>query len=141
MSEPTAKAEITVQEGGVLASLPRTRPQRQSRRRQSARATNLDAGVNAGATRSADSTRSPSSTRSAKKPATKPRRAKRTAAARAAEPPVPPQGFEPENDVSDPVSPPSGAELLASLGGVAGELVQSSLSAGGRLLRDALSRF
>jgi hypothetical protein len=137
MSEPTAKAEITVQEGGVLASLPRTRPQRPSRRRQSAQATKLDAG----ATRSADSTRGPSSTRSTKKPAAKPRRAKRTAAAHAAEPPVPPQGFEPENDVSDPVSPPSGAELLASLGGAVGELVQSSLSAGGRLLRDALSRF
>ncbi len=106
MTEPPTKAEIAAQDGGVLAALPRTRPQRQSKRRQSARARN----------------------------------AKRTPAADPGEPPVPPQGFEPESDASDPVSAPSAAELLVSLGGVAGELVQSGLSAGGRLLRDALSR-
>jgi hypothetical protein len=55
---------------------------------------------------------------------------------------VPPQGFEAEEQIEPgrPVQPPSGPELAVSVAELLGELVQTGLSAGGRLLRDALGR-
>ena len=121
---------------GVLANLPRTRPQRSSARRDAAR-------------------------QSAAKPAKRearrgPRQAKQEPTKRRSEPadkrgkahspkppqdPAPRQGFESESDpVSGPVSPPGGVDLLASAAELAGELTKTGLSTGGRLLKDVLAR-
>jgi hypothetical protein len=55
---------------------------------------------------------------------------------------VPRQGFEAEEtiEMGQPVQPPSGGELAASVVELVGELAQTGLSAGGRVLRDALTR-
>jgi len=55
---------------------------------------------------------------------------------------VPPQGFEAEEQIEPgrSVQPPSGPELAASVVELLGELAQTGLSAGGRLLKDALGR-
>ena len=68
-------------------------------------------------------------------------RAKRTPP-RPAEPPVPPQGFEAEEQIElgRSVQPPNGSELAVSLAELVGELAQTSLATGGRLLSDALKR-
>jgi hypothetical protein len=99
--------------GGVLANLPRTRPQRTSARRDAAR----------------------------KQATTKKRPAKAKAAAKRAQDPVPRQGFETEGDpVSGPVQPPGSVDLLSSAAELAGELAKSGLSSGGRLLKDFIAR-
>jgi hypothetical protein len=58
------------------------------------------------------------------------------------EPPVPPQGFEAEEQIEPgrSVQPPSGPEMAASVAELLGEVAQAGLSAGGRLLREALGR-
>lgn len=84
-------------------------------------------------------------------PSTRPQRpsARRAAARRSptspskpAEPPVPPQGFDAEEQIEPgrPVQPPSGSELAASVAELFGEAAQAGLSAGGRLVKDALRR-
>lgn len=79
-----------------------------------------------------------------KRPSTPSRRraAPRTHRTGAASPePTPRQGYEADSEaVGTPVSPPSGAELVGSLAELAGELAQTGISAGGRLLRRAVSR-
>lgn len=61
--------------------------------------------------------------------------------AKPAEPPTPKQGYEPEEELElgKSVSPPSGAELVESVADIVGELANSGLTAGGRLLKDAFS--
>ncbi len=143
----------------MLSSLPSTRPQRPSARRAAAR-------QSAAAQAERPSTRAPergeakpkrktSPTRTAQpraeRTATKPKRAARTRPApitkpriapKRAEPPVPRQGFESEEaiEMGRPVQPPSSAELATSMVELVGELAQTGLSAGGRVLRDALTR-
>lgn len=61
-----------------------------------------------------------------------------------AEPPdgrAPIQGYEPEEEVElgKTVNPPSGVELVESVADIFGELANSSLAAGGRILKDAFS--
>ena len=58
------------------------------------------------------------------------------------EPAVPPQGFETEAEIAPgvPLEPPSRPELAASVAELLGELAQSGLATGGRLLKDALGR-
>lgn len=72
------------------------------------------------------------------------RNAARSGAARArAEPErAPPQGFEAQSDVEpgQSVQPPGSAELAASVVELVGELAQSGLTSGGKLLKDALAR-
>jgi hypothetical protein len=113
---------------GVLGNLPSTRPQHQTARRAAARARK-------------------SSPKAAGAPAAT---AAKTHTARArktplklVEPPVPPQGFEAEEPIEQgrAVQPPSGPELAVSVAELFGELAQTGLSAGGRLLKDALRRF
>jgi len=55
---------------------------------------------------------------------------------------VPRQGFEAEEAIEPgrSVQPPSGAELATSMLELAGELAQTGLAVGGRILRDALTR-
>ena len=98
---------------GVLANLPRTRPQRSSARRDASR-------------KAAPAKQRATKTKSATMPL---------------QDPAPRQGFESESDsLSGPVQPPGGADLLASAAELAGELTKTGLSAGGRLLKDVLSR-
>jgi outer membrane biosynthesis protein TonB len=53
---------------------------------------------------------------------------------------VPKQGYEPEGDsLNRPIQPPGGAELVASLAELAGELAKAGVGTGGRMLRDFLS--
>ncbi len=55
---------------------------------------------------------------------------------------MPPQGFEAEEQIEPgrPVQPPSGTELAASVAELIGELAQAGVSAGERLVKDALRR-
>jgi hypothetical protein len=75
----------------------------------------------------------------AKAPASK--RAKRTPPGLSHQDPAPRQGYESDSDpVSGPVRPPGPVDVLASAAELAGELGKSGLTAGGRLLKDLLSR-
>lgn len=106
-------------EPGVMSSLPKTRPQRPSARRSAARS------------------------KAAARPKPKPAAAKPATRKTRPEPPrAPRQGFEAESDVEPgkTVQPPGSAELAASVVELIGELAQSGLTSGGRLLKDALSR-
>jgi hypothetical protein len=114
----------------VLSSLPSTRPQRPSARRAAAR--------QSAAARAERAPAKPKrSARPTPKPIPKPR-----VAPKLTEPPVPRQGFEAEEtiEMGHPVQPPSSSELAASMVELVGELAQTGLSAGGRVLRDALTR-
>jgi hypothetical protein len=131
MSDPESPNGLqadSAPEGGILAALPRTRPQRASPRRAATRAD------------TPTKTKKPTGTRATRKPATT---RKRTAkpVAKPAEPPVPKQGYEPEEEIElgATVNPPSGAELVESVADIVGELANSGLAAGGRLLKDAFS--
>jgi hypothetical protein len=173
-------------EGGVLAALPRTRPQRTSPRRAAAR---QRAGKAESEPRGSASARSapktaaspktarkatptqtapkaapavpatekaapdkvkaaktardkPTSTKTAS-PKTAPPKTKAASAGnrKAVEAPAPKQGYEPEEEVElgKTVNPPSGVELVESVADIFGELANSSLAAGGRILKDAFS--
>jgi hypothetical protein len=122
-SDPRARAPA--EDAGVLANLPRTRPQRASPRRASPHA--------------------PSSRKAPTK--TVVRRAP-TKRARAHTPPVqsaPRQGYEPvgedETDsLNRPIQPPGATELAASIAELAGELAKAGVDTGARLLKDIFSR-
>ncbi len=137
-TNPTPPAPGGGAEPGVLSSLPSTRPQRPSARRAAAR-------------KSAAAQAERGSVPSPKRGEGKPKRAVRTVPAPAAkprvtrkpaEPAVPRQGFESEEtiEMGHSVQPPSGSELAASMVELVGELAQTGLSAGGHVLRDALTR-
>jgi hypothetical protein len=148
-------------QGGVLAALPRTRPQRTSARREAARAqaksetaSPASVGKQGGAKTAAKA--KPKTRASAKPkvtPKTKPKAAaakkpvKRAAAKLRApakpEEHAPKQGYEPEEEVElgNTVHPPSGGELMESVADIFGELAGLGANAGGRLLKDALSIF
>jgi hypothetical protein len=116
---PDGPPNAAVPDGGVLAGLPRTRPQRASPRRAAAR--NKASKPGTGTSGRAD----------AKLPSPAP-----------TEPPAPKQGYEPEEEEIEPggtVNPPSGTELVESLADIVSELASSGLTAGGRLLKDAFS--
>jgi hypothetical protein len=129
-------------------SLPSTRPQRPSARRAAARhaaAAHPDAkgGSQSAATSSGGQAANGTAPASAAQNApTGAKQAARRRASTVAEPPVPRQGFESESEIEPgvPVQPPSPPELAASVAELLGELAQSGLATGGRLLRDALGR-
>jgi len=129
---------------GVLANLPRTRPQRSSARRDAARRTTS---VKVEPTDA--SARKPPSTISTKAEPTpvperiqaKKRPSKSKVKAKHLQDAAPRQGFETEGDpASGPVQPPGGVDLLSSAVELAGELTKSGLSTGGRLLKDVFAR-
>jgi hypothetical protein len=157
----------SIPEGGILASLPRARPQRASARRAAARTSTATKRGTAAKTVTATKTKS-ARTATAKKPvARESAAAKKAATARkptakkpvvikktsstkrgAAKPtikpteqPAPKQGYEPEEELElgKTVNPPSGTELVESVADIIGELANSGLTAGGRLLKDAFS--
>jgi hypothetical protein len=124
-TKKNAPRERALASEGVLANLPRTRPQRSSARRDAAR-------------RAAEAQTSSALAATRKRATTK---AKPTKAAAIKQDSAPRQGFESESDpVSGPVQPPGGGDLLASAAELAGELTKTGLSAGGRLLKDFLGR-
>jgi hypothetical protein len=145
---------------GVLANLPRTRPQRATARRAAARgkehpASAADNGSAATATQraakkpkaagkpaktakaGASAGRSQPAARSA---APRPRKAA-TKRAKPAPEDVPRQGFECEEErATGSVPPPGGTELIGTAAEIVGELAKAGISGGERLLRDVLSR-
>jgi hypothetical protein len=130
--------ERPIPEGGILAALPRARPQRASPRRAAARTAASQAATRKEPAKPKKPARS-RPTASKKQAAAKTRTA--NAAVKPAEPPAPKQGYEPEDEVElgATVNPPSGIELVESLVDVVGELANSGLNAGGRLFKDAFS--
>jgi hypothetical protein len=141
MSDPSSGAGRSTE--GILANLPRTRPQRSTARRDAARQ------AAAGATSESTKPARAGATGTARKrtPAKKGVPAKASTGSRAKstakrlQDPAPRQGFEAESDpVSGPVQPPGGVDLLTSAAELAGELTKTGLSTGARLLKDALSR-
>jgi hypothetical protein len=97
---------------GILAGLPRSRPQRASARRAAARTAKPSKAPLAHASRSEPAGES-----------------------------VPVQGYESEGDsLHRPIQPPGGAELVASIAELAGVWAKAGLNTGGRVLRDVLSR-
>lgn len=132
-------------EPSVLGSLPRTRPQRPSRRRESAKAAS-----ESGASPASPVAKAGAKPRTARKSAAKTAAAKTSAGKRATpktppprrrEPPAPKQGYEPmeEPKAGATVHPPSGVELVESVATIVAELASVGLKAGGRVLKDALS--
>jgi hypothetical protein len=65
------------------------------------------------------------------------------ASTKPAEPPAPKQGYEPEEEfeLGNTVDPPSGVEVVESVADIVGELANSGLAAGGRILKDAFALF
>jgi hypothetical protein len=123
--------------GDVMSSLPRTRPQRPSRRRASGRA--------------GDTKAKPTPSAAAKPAATKASRARAKPSAkarRAASARPKPQGVRPSAATQAaskpppkrPPSPPSGTDLVGTAVQAAGELAQLGLTLGTRALRDAVKR-
>jgi hypothetical protein len=140
---------------GVLAKLPRTRPQRSSARRAAARgAAGANGAVKVQKAPSADRAASSRARTGARSATTagrppKPRTAKSPAEGAARRPgatepgreAVPRQGFECEGESSSSaVQPPGGTELLTSAVEIVGEVAKAGLSTGERLLKDLLSR-
>lgn len=143
-------------EDGVLANLPRTRPQRSSARRAAARRQSARndskqpakrapvARAKAAKPKKADAQAATARPAAAQAATARQPPRRKPATTRAAPPKVdetvPRQGFESELDrARGPVQPPGGAELVASAAELIGELARGGLSAGERLLRDALS--
>jgi hypothetical protein len=144
--EPRAEPERDA--AGVLANLPRTRPQRSSARRIAARE-----GANGASTparsakapaRSAKrdaSARAAATRTSAKRPKTATRKRPARARPSAERERAPRQGFESDGDSGrGPVSPPGGAELITAATELLTEVTKAGLSRGADTLRDLASR-
>lgn len=141
---------------GILAGLPRTRPQRASARRAASRASAADAAngarrstprpvskrERAAASALAEAKTSATAGKPAKAPRTRPGAKGRPSVERHAAPRerAPLQGFEAEPDSVGPVLPPGSTELIASAAELAGELAKAGVNTGARVLRDFLSR-
>ena len=119
--------------GDVMSSLPRTRPQRPSRRRASASGKGRAAPERAARTAAKSGTRgTPAAKRaSAATGRPKPAGVRPSAATEAASKPPPPKR---------PPSPPTGTHLVGTAVQAAGELAQLGLTLGTRALRGAVKR-
>ncbi len=154
-----------IPEGGILASLPRTRPQRATPRRAAARSTASKSTSNVTSAKTSrgkvtgvapmggpvDKTSKAkrstgtgsTGTRATKTTGPNHKPPVRKSSPKPPEPPAPKQGYEPEEEVElgATVHPPSGVELVESVADILGELAGTGLTAGGRLLKDAFSIF
>jgi hypothetical protein len=132
--KPDAGDETGAGKGGdVMSSLPRTRPQRPSRRRASGReatgkATHTAAKPAASRAKAAKSASRGSRAASARP---KPQGVRPSAATNAASHAPPPKR---------PASPPTGTDLVGTAVQAAGEIAQLGLTLGTRALRDAVKR-
>jgi hypothetical protein len=104
----------------VLKSLPQTRPQRRSTKRDAA-------------------AKKPAAAKSKPKAKAKAKPASRAKAAGARRRSMPAAGFSPPRATEDQ-APPSGTELIGTAIQAAGELAQIGLAVGGHALRSALDR-
>lgn len=150
-NEDNGRASAAKDRLGVLANLPRTRPQRASARRVAARKASVETTTANGSSGAAAPTKpaAPRKAPAAKRaPATaagssarpRPRRAPARARAAVADP-APIQGFECDGDrASGPVQPPGGSELAASAAEILGELTKAGFATGERLIKDVLGR-
>jgi hypothetical protein len=117
----------------VLSSLPRTRPQRRSAKRDAVRTgAKKDTPARAGVPPAGDA----ATKRAAAKPASRPAAARPRAKAPEH---LPPAGFAPPRDPEERPAP-SGVELVGTAIQAAGELAQIGLAVGGQALRSALAR-
>ncbi len=154
-SEANGRVEVPEDRSGVLANLPRTRPQRASARRAASRGQSAEAKTAAagnGDVRAATTTRKSraKSGTSGARPAKRAASAKpdaRTGGARAGamrsrrEERVPRQGFACEEESAvGAVAPPGGTEFVSTAAEIISELAKAGISGGERLLRDILSR-
>lgn len=150
-------SDASAGERSILSNLPSTRPQRPSARRDAAKRAAAKQARSAPNKRPAakDAGLIPSkrpATKDAgpipsKRPATKDAghpsiKRRRGAPKPPLAPPVPPQGFETEDEIEPgaPVQPPSRPEVAGALAELVGELAQTGIARSGRLLRDALGR-
>jgi hypothetical protein len=136
---------------GVLANLPRSRPQRSSARRDAARRTRAKAAApeevkapaspKASKAKSAAGARAKASGERRAKPRPDHPSTKRAAArAKPREDPVPAQGFESVSErASASVQPPGSSELIASAAEMLGDVAKAGLATGERLLKDVFS--
>ena len=132
----------------VFGSLPNTRPQRRSARRDRARregeAGRVGAGEGAAPSRAQAAKAKPAAQASRAASAPKAKPAARAKPAAAAAPPragaaqIPPAGLR--HAARDDDGVPHGAQLVTTAVQAAGELAQIGLAAGGRALKSALER-
>jgi hypothetical protein len=148
------RAKASDSETGVLANLPRTRPQRASPRRAAARKAASASNVakakasaqTPGKASAKASTRTSTSTggRASERPSpakAKAARTKRSVSTIAREDAVPRQGYEADGEIaSGSVQPPGASELVSSAAELAGELAKAGVSGGARLLKDLFAR-
>jgi hypothetical protein len=151
-SKGGGRAKGPPSETGVLANLPRTRPQRSSARRAAARtaasapaqaqpAKAKRANAKAVAAKPAKAKATQAKPTQAKPTQAKPTKAKRTAGRTDREQTVPRQGFEVDGDLaSGSVQPPGAAELVSAAAELAGELAKAGVSGSARLLKDLFGR-
>jgi len=147
---PPVEPETPPEGAGVLANLPRTRPQRATARRAAARsadaaaAESASANGNGRAPRASARTRKPPASgakRAAPVKPSRPKAARAKPARKRVSEDVPRQGYESvEERATGPVQPPGGTELLGTAAEIVGEIAKAGISGGERLLRDALSR-
>ncbi len=133
---PNGRESDSISEGGILAALPRSRPQRTSPHRAAARTGKPTLTK----TKTKTKTKRPVGARAVKKPAATTRPAAKPNV-KPAEQRAPKQGYEPEEEVElgATVHPPGSVELVESVADIVGELAGTGLAAGGRLLKDAFS--
>jgi hypothetical protein len=135
---------------GVLANLPRSRPQRSSARRDAARTKRLAsergepgktrAVKSASAAGEAPKAKASSERRTKPRPDHPTTQAARRSRLKRVEDPVPPQGFESDGErATGAVQPPGGTEMLASAAEALSEIAKFGFSTGERLLRDMIS--
>jgi hypothetical protein len=151
MRETPKSGGAQITRTGVMAELPRSRPQRASARRTTAREADARPVASKRLSDEADRAAAAARTILSGLPRVRPqhtsarraaaRAARSNAGARAGRQPVPRQGFESDpGPMRGPVEPPGGAELAVSLGELAGELAKVGVATGARLLKDVLSR-
>ncbi len=136
------------EDAGVLANLPRTRPQRATARRTAARSANAAAAEerassngNGSAPRAEKRKAAASGAKRAAPAKPAPARAARAKPARrrAAEE-VPKQGYESvEERATGPVQPPGGTELIGTAAEIVSEIAKAGISGGERVVRGLLS--
>ena len=129
---------------GVIANLPRARPQRASPRRAAARqAAPRRARSKAAAAPSANGPAAPATSKPPKLAAQPRKRATSSARAprRRAPQAAPRQGFQSEAEAArTSIQPPGGSELLTAAVELVGDLAKAGLSRGERTLKDITSR-
>jgi hypothetical protein len=134
---------------GVLANLPRTRPQRSTARRAAARTRTAAAkrppkARTAKAATPKGSNRPGTVTKPSKPPTTEKRKRRAPTAKRPSislEDPAPRQGFESDGEsATASVQPPGGPELIVTAAEIVGELAKAGLSTSERLVKDVISR-